>query len=63
MAYIYRSNSSASGTTATISAWVKSVDTSVDAAVFQFKSSSNTLSFYTNPVLKLESVCIVKSSR
>jgi hypothetical protein len=52
MAYIYRSNSSASGTTATISAWVKSVDTSVDAGVFQFKSSSNTISFYTNPVLK-----------
>ena len=52
MSYIYRSNSSASGTTATISAWVKSVDTSVDAAIFQFKSSSNTISFYTNPVLK-----------
>ena len=52
MAYIYRSNSSASGTTATISAWVKSVDTSVDAGIFQFKSSSNTISFYTNPVLK-----------
>ena len=52
MAYIYRSNSSASGTTATISAWVKSVDTSVDAAIFQFKSSSNTISFYTNPNLK-----------
>ena len=52
MSYIYRANSSASGTTATISAWVKSVDTSVDAAIFQFKSSSNTISFYTNPVLK-----------
>ena len=52
MAYIYRSNSGASGTTATISAWVKSVDTSVDAGVFQFKSSSNTISFYTNPNLK-----------
>ena len=52
MAYIYRSNSSASGTTATISAWVKSVRTDHDAGVFQFKSGSNTISFYTNPVMK-----------
>jgi len=53
MAYLYRSNSGASGTTATVSAWVKAVDTSVDAGVFQFKSGSDLVPLYINPVIKL----------
>ena len=53
MAYLYRTNSSGSGTTATISAWVKCVKTDHDAGVFQFRTdASNQISFYTNPILK-----------
>jgi len=52
MAYLYRTNSGASGTTATVSAWVKSVDTSFDAGVFQFKSGSEMVPLYINPIVK-----------
>tara|TARA_Y100000114_G_scaffold121719_1_gene116963 strand:- start:297 stop:1589 length:1293 start_codon:yes stop_codon:yes gene_type:complete len=53
MGYLYRNNSSGSGTTATISAWVKCVKTDHDAGVFQFRTDANNqISFYTNPVLK-----------
>ena len=55
MANLSRANSSASGTTATVSAWIKTVDTSVDAGVFQFRSGSDQISFYINPVIKFRS--------
>ena len=55
MAYLYRSNSGASGTTATVSAWVKAVDTSTDSGIFQFKSGADLVAFYVNPVIKFRS--------
>ena len=51
--YIHRTNSSGSGTTATISMWVKQNQTTADGGLFQFYTdSTNYVSFYSNPDLK-----------
>ena len=49
-------NSSASGTTATVSAWIKKIDAgTVAEGTFQFKTGSDVISFYINPVIKFRS--------
>ena len=55
MANLSRANSSASGTTATVSAWVKKVDTSGDEGIFQFKTGNDQIAFYINPIVKFRS--------
>ena len=51
--YIHRTNSSGSGTTATVSMWVKQNQVTADGGLFQFYTdASNYVSFYCNPDVK-----------
>ena len=51
--YIHRTNSSGSGTTATVSMWVKQNQVTADGGLFQFYTdSSNYVSGYSNPTVK-----------
>ena len=51
--YIHRTNSSGSGTTATVSMWVKQNQVTADGGLFQFyTNSTNFVSAYSNPAVK-----------
>ena len=50
---INRTNSSASGTTWTVSCWVKQCQNTGDGGIFQFyQNNSNVISLYSNPIVK-----------
>tara|TARA_R110000851_G_scaffold124944_2_gene255541 strand:+ start:30 stop:1409 length:1380 start_codon:yes stop_codon:yes gene_type:complete len=50
---INRTNSSASGTTWTVSCWVKQCQPTADGGIFQFyQNGSNVISLYSNPIVK-----------
>ena len=53
---INRTNSSASGTTWTVSCWVKQCQSTGDGGIFQFyQDGSNVVSLYSNPTVKFRS--------